>query len=420
MQFLDSLFLVYIIYAETGLGYIYRIFYLSWMTDRMISKGPCHVSFLYLFVYFLLSCFYLKLWSASDGWDRITQLVALANLLLDPYYRTFAGFQALVEKDWLAFGHPFSDRVGMPTLSGSGDISFELCRQSSTGSFPSSPMRQSSGSLAPQASGSSHAQNNYSPIFLQFYINTSSGLDHIPIKAVELLVKEKFCYISSPEVAILLMNMYNCENERQQCGVAEACGCLWAYLADLRSSAGSSHVHYNLFYDPLKHNGPLLPPAAALAPTLWPQFHLRWACPTEAQTGELEAQCRDMAIKFSELKKAKELAEKKAKETIIAMESQTAELRKQKQLRSKAVNVANRASKESEAINRAVQSLGCKVQFSSSGDCTVDFEDFSVSVTVMDDVVSSNPIGRVCEALLKANFDAFDRLSIYDSYFQSE
>ncbi|KAH9768811.1 phosphatidylinositol-3-phosphatase myotubularin-1 [Citrus sinensis] len=103
----------------------------------------------------------------GDGWDRTTQLVALANLLLDPYYRTFAGFQALVEKDWLAFGHPFSDRVGMPTLSGSGDISFELCRQSSTGSFPSSPMRQSSGSLAPQASGSSHAQNNYSPIFLQ-------------------------------------------------------------------------------------------------------------------------------------------------------------------------------------------------------------------------------------------------------------
>ncbi|KAH9704311.1 hypothetical protein KPL70_011405 [Citrus sinensis] len=104
----------------------------------------------------------------SDGWDRTTELVALANLLLDPYYRTFAGFQALVEKDWLAFGHPFSDRVGMPTLSGSGDISFELCRQSSTGSFPSSPMRQSSGSLAPQASGSSHAQNNYSPIFLQW------------------------------------------------------------------------------------------------------------------------------------------------------------------------------------------------------------------------------------------------------------
>lgn len=93
------------------------------------------------------------------------------------------------------------------------------------------------------------------------------------------------------------------DKERQQCGIAETCGCLWKYLADLRASDGSSHVHYNLFYDPIKHGGPLLPPAAALAPTLWPQFHLRWACPAEAQSGEVEAQCRKMAIKFSELQK---------------------------------------------------------------------------------------------------------------------
>ena len=93
------------------------------------------------------------------------------------------------------------------------------------------------------------------------------------------------------------------EKERQECGVSEACGCLWSYLADLRSSEGSSHVHYNFFYDPVKHADALLPPAAALAPTLWPQFHLRWACPSEAQAGELEAQFRNMALKFSELQK---------------------------------------------------------------------------------------------------------------------
>lgn len=77
------------------------------------------------------------------------------------------------------------------------------------------------------------------------------------------------------------------------------------YLNDLRASEGSSHVHYNLFYDSSKYEGPILPPAAALAPTLWPQFHLRWACPFEAQVGEVETHCRDLIKTSSELQKVK-------------------------------------------------------------------------------------------------------------------
>ncbi|XVE99136.1 hypothetical protein REPUB_Repub03eG0171100 [Reevesia pubescens] len=416
----------------------------------------------------------------SDGWDRTSQLVSLANLMLDPYYRTFTGFQALVEKDWLAFGHPFSDRVGMPSISGT---SLELTRQSSTGSFSSSPMRQSSGSFTPQASNSSHAQNNYSPIFLQLHILTyiyGYSINEWVDCVSQLLRMYPFAFeFSSTFLVDFLDRVLSCrfgnflcnsEKERQQCGIYETCGCLWAYLADLLSSVGSSHAHYSLFYDPLRHNGPLLLPAAALAPTLWPQFHLRWACPSESQAVDLEGGTLGHGYK------AKEAAEMKAKEYLVAMETLNAELRNEKQVSSSAMNLVKRAGKESAAIKRAIQSLGCRVKFTTSSDCTVDVEssatetpqqfmhssprrefdgsmgcddksDLSVSITVVaDDVVSSSPLGQVCETLcplrrrdggcwwpdagcaqlgsqfvgLKANFDAFDRLSIYDGYFQSE
>ncbi|KAJ6892551.1 phosphatidylinositol-3-phosphatase myotubularin-1 isoform X1 [Populus alba x Populus x berolinensis] len=334
----------------------------------------------------------------SDGWDRTSQLISLANLLLDPYYRTFTGFQALNEKDWLAFGHPFEERMGMPTVSGCSDKPLDLSRQSSVGSFPSSPMRQSSGSFAPQAPSSSHAQNQYSPIFLQWIDCVSQLLRMYPF-AFEF---------SSPRLY------------------------------------GPSSIFGGLVLQ-------------------------------KPKAGELEAQCRNMSLKFSELQKAKEGAEKKAKETTNAMESLSAELQNEKRLSSSAMALAKRASKESAAIKRAIQSLGCKVHFAGGGDTTVDIEtnpmgitqesvfshskresdgivqhqyssDLSISISaVTDDVVSNNPLNRVCDAIcpsrsrdggcrwpdagcaqlcsqfigVKANYDAIDSLSIYETYFDT-
>ncbi|TMW64252.1 hypothetical protein Poli38472_012874 [Pythium oligandrum] len=67
----------------------------------------------------------------SDGWDRTSQLTALAQLMIDPYYRTIRGFAVLVEKDWCAFGHKFSERLGSdrnkdPNRAKSSPIMFQF------------------------------------------------------------------------------------------------------------------------------------------------------------------------------------------------------------------------------------------------------------------------------------------------------
>ncbi|KAL9265210.1 Phosphatidylinositol-3-phosphatase myotubularin-1-like protein [Drosera capensis] len=366
--------------------------------------------------------------------------------------------------------------MGLPTFSGSGDLPFELIRQPSAGSIYSSPGRQQSASLTqPQVPSSSAAQtsSNCSPIFLQWIDCVSQLLRMYPfafefssIFVVDLLDCMLSCRFGN--------FLCNSEQEREQSGVPESCGCLWVYLANLRASGGQIHVHYNLLYDPVKHEGPLLPPAAALSPTIWPQFHLRWACPEEVEVGDVGTKTISMANKLSDLHKAKDIAERKNKELLTSLDALTIELRNEKCLSNSAMNLATKATKESDAIKRAVQSLGCKINFSSEGRTTVDIDslpsaspgqlisspskseppgiiqrneksnNLSVSLSVMpDDNVPKDTLSQLCESLcpfpsrdgycrwpeagcaqvssqfvsIRADYDALDRLSIDDSYF---
>ena len=125
---------------------------------------------------------------SSDGWDRTPSLVSLALLLLDPYYRTFQGFQALVEVHWGAFGHQFADRLGLPSAR---STSASQATSASSSSFAASALLPERGDAAsassagasdlatsltlsvpsfPTTSTPFHAghPSNQSPVFLQW------------------------------------------------------------------------------------------------------------------------------------------------------------------------------------------------------------------------------------------------------------
>lgn len=51
----------------------------------------------------------------SDGWDRTSQVCGLAQLVIDPFFRTINGFVDLINKEFVFVGHQFAKRNGMGT-----------------------------------------------------------------------------------------------------------------------------------------------------------------------------------------------------------------------------------------------------------------------------------------------------------------
>ena len=145
----------------------------------------------------------------SDGWDRTSQLSALSQILLDPFYRTMRGFQILVEKDWLSFGYKFMDRCGHL----SSDKFFVS---------PAENLNAGGGADAAQAFlasvqhrfASQHHIKETSPVFHQFLEAVRQVQRQFPdrFEFNQRFLKQLYYHLYSCQFGTFL---YNCERERR-------------------------------------------------------------------------------------------------------------------------------------------------------------------------------------------------------------
>ncbi|KAG2365707.1 phosphatases II [Suillus spraguei] len=180
----------------------------------------------------------------SDGWDRTSQLSALAQLCLDPHYRTIRGFQILVEKDWVSFGHKFLDRCGHL----SSDKFFTSLPETGGTSSGADAAQAFLVSVQNRFTSQSHLKET-SPCFHQFLECVRQLQRQYPSRFEfnERFLRQLLYHLYSCQFGNFL---YNCERERRagEDGVtpSERTACIW----DFFNSTSELERNKNNAYDP--------------------------------------------------------------------------------------------------------------------------------------------------------------------------
>lgn len=167
----------------------------------------------------------------SDGWDRTAQICGVAQLLLDPYFRTIEGFAVLIEKEWCAFGHKFHDRCG-------------------------------------HGADSTVLPDERSPVFVQFMDTVYQLMNQFPTAfefSSDLLV-----FLADHIHSCLFGNFLgNCEHERHtSLNVLEFTKSIWSYVLDNR------HLFANPSFVP--YANPIWPSFSISSIVIWKRFWQRW------------------------------------------------------------------------------------------------------------------------------------------------
>ncbi|KAE8627705.1 hypothetical protein XENTR_v10007111 [Xenopus tropicalis] len=192
----------------------------------------------------------------SDGWDRTPQLTSLAMIMLDGYYRTIRGFEVLVEKEWVSFGHRFYQRTGH------GD--------------------------------KNHADADRSPMFLQFIDCVWQMTRQFP-NAFEF--NEHFLIIILDHLYSCLFGTFlcNCELQKLKEGVVEESVSLWSFInSQLEDFINPLYVNYSSHV--------LYPVTSTRNLELWAGYYIRWN-PRTRPPGAINSRYKVLLAKRAELQK---------------------------------------------------------------------------------------------------------------------
>ncbi|KAI0725006.1 phosphatases II [Fomitopsis betulina] len=181
----------------------------------------------------------------SDGWDRTAQLSALSQLCLDPFYRTVRGFQILVEKDWLSFGHKFLDRCGHLSSE-----KFFLTPVENTGNASGAEAAQAFlASVQNRFASQGHIKET-SPVFHQWLESVRQVQRQFPTRFEfnERFLRKLHYHLYSCQFGTFL---FNCERERRMGEAGNSPPCdrtvsVW----DFFNSSPERELNLNPEYDP--------------------------------------------------------------------------------------------------------------------------------------------------------------------------